>query len=124
MIYAGGLQKWQQVSKMVDAMLVNQDNFEFRFFCPNPDALQQKLPPQLKTSMALIIESKSNEEILAEYQQSHFGFILHENNIVNQVACPTKLIEYLALGVIPIIDSPEIGDFPSLGMQSISIGDF
>jgi len=123
-IYAGGLQKWQQVPKMIDAMLANQDHFEFRFYCPNPHELQKMLPPQLKTSKALIIGSKSNEEILSEYQESHFGFILREDNIVNQVACPTKLIEYLALGVIPIVESAEIGDFNSLGMRSIPIDDF
>ncbi len=124
LIYAGGLQKWQQVPKMIHAMVANQNHIEFRFFCPEPYELQQMLPPQLKNSKALIIGSKSNEEILAEYQESHFGFILREDNIVNQVACPTKLIEYIALGVIPIVESANIGDFNSLGMRSIHIDDF
>lgn len=36
---------------------------------------------------------------------------MRDDIIVNRVACPTKIIDYLEYGIIPIILSPEIGDF-------------
>ncbi|MHA1279824.1 MAG: glycosyltransferase [Candidatus Helarchaeota archaeon] len=123
-VYAGGLHKWQQVPKMINVMQQTKDQFEFRFFCPNPYEFQKILPPDLKSSNSLTYGSKTSDEILDVYKESHFGFILREQSIVNSVACPTKLIEYTAMGVVPIVDYQEIGDFKSLGMQSITFEDF
>ena len=39
-----------------------------------------------------------------------FGLLLRENNIVNNVASPTKFAEYLMAG-LPVIISNGIGDF-------------
>lgn len=44
--------------------------------------------------------------------------------IVNKVACPTKLIEYLEHGIIPIVLQPEIGDFNKMGYRYILNDDF
>ena len=58
-----------------------------------------------------------------DYQESHYGFILREDIVVNHVACPTKLIEYLAMGVIPIVDCEKIGDFSEMGMRYVYLND-
>ena len=44
--------------------------------------------------------------------------------MVNRVACPTKLVEYLAAGILPILNTPNIGDFVRDGMAYISLEDF
>ena len=123
-VYAGGLQKWQQIPKMIAAIDQTIHQFKFRVFCPDPAAFINLLPSHLQANPALTVGSKSSDEILEVYQGCHFGFILREEHIVNRVACPTKLTEYLAMGVIPIVDSDQIGDFKALGMQSISLEDF
>jgi hypothetical protein len=50
--------------------------------------------------------------------------MLRNPDVVNQVACPTKLVEYLAMGVIPIVNTTKIGDFDALGLQSLSAKNF
>lgn len=120
-IYSGGIQKWQQVPKMVNAISKTINNNYYRFYCPQPEIVAGMFTQDIQKNPALIIDSKNLEEIVFEYRLSHYGFILREDNIVNHVACPTKLIEYLATGIIPIIDSEIIGDFKNLGMRSVSL---
>ena len=57
------------------------------------------------------------------YFTADFGLLLRENSIVNRVACPTKLVEYLRFGVIPVLDSPFVGDFAELGMAYVALED-
>ncbi|DAB11228.1 TPA: hypothetical protein CPT98_01885 [Candidatus Gastranaerophilales bacterium HUM_19] len=44
---------------------------------------------------------------------------MRDDIIVNRVACPTKIIDYLEYGIIPIISCPEIGDFNKMGYSYI-----
>lgn len=121
-VYAGGLHKWQQVSKMIDAMSKTTDICHHRFYCPQPDIFMSMLPHDLKDKID--VQSKSHYELTSLYAECHYGFILRENIIVNNVACPTKLVEYLAMGILPIVDCEDIGDFKSLGMKYIRLSDF
>lgn len=121
-VYAGGLHKWQQVSKMIDAMSKTINICHHRFYCPQPDIFMSMLPHELKDKID--IQSKSHDELTSLYAECHYGFILRENIIVNNVACPTKLVEYLAMGILPIVDCEDIGDFKSLGMKYIRLSDF
>lgn len=41
-------------------------------------------------------------EVDKELQKYKYGFIIRDNNIVNNVATPTKMNSYLANGIIPI----------------------
>lgn len=121
-VYAGGLHKWQQVSKMIDAISKTKEICHHRFYCPQPDIFMSMLPNELKGEID--VQSKSHDELIALYAECHYGFILRENIIVNNVACPTKLVEYLAMGILPIVDCEDIGDFKSLGMKYIRLSDF
>jgi hypothetical protein len=62
--------------------------------------------------------------LAAEYSAADFGFIVRDKSPVNGVACPTKLIEYLCYGVIPIVELVEIGDFAAYGYEYVSLADF
>lgn len=121
-VYAGGLQKWQLVAKMLDAIIRTKDSCIHCFYCPNPEVVKNMLPPSVTAEVTL--ESKTQAELMLCYSKCHYGFILREDNVVNWVACPTKLIEYLAMGIVPIMDSENIGDFKLLGMCFISLEDF
>ncbi|WLG43464.1 glycosyltransferase [Pseudomonas sp. FP1740] len=121
-VYAGGLHKWQQVPKMIDAIVRTADRCNHRFYCPEPQIVKDMLPPELVG--AVTVESKTHAELMTHYPECHYGFILREDIIVNRAACPTKLVEYLAMGIVPIVDCEDIGDFKSLGMRYISLDDF
>lgn len=120
-VYAGGLQKWQQVPKMIDAIRETHNFIQYKFLCPQPQEFIKMLPEVLKDNPALEVDSRPFTEITQVYRTSHYGFILREDILVNRVACPTKLIEYLAMGVVPILESEEIGDFKTLGMRYIKL---
>lgn len=62
------------------------------------------------------IERLSNEELLKRMESVKFGFLLREDNIVNNVATPTKLSTYLSTGVIPIT-TPYIFDFREVSKE-------
>lgn len=122
-VYAGGTQKWQQIPKMISAIERTMSDFEYRIFCPNPDDIIPFMSEKCRRSPNIILGSLTVSELFEEYRKCHFGFILREDVIVNRVACPTKLIEYLAMGIIPIVDTTQIGDFFALGMQTVSLTD-
>ena len=118
-VYAGGLQKWQKIDEMQDLVTKLGDTYRYVFFVPRPDEFVEKfeesnLPAEIR------VEHKQPGEVLEEYKACHYGLVLRDDIVVNNVACPTKLIEYIKFGIIPILDTPNIGDFVEFGMQYIS----
>jgi glycosyltransferase involved in cell wall biosynthesis len=122
-VYAGGLQKWQQLPKMIEAIKDTAGDYRFKIFSPEPEKVKPMLPESLTRSDLVEIDTKTHDELIREYREANFGFILREDTVVNRVACPTKLIEYLAMGIIPIVDYEDIGDFKALGMSYIRLSD-
>ncbi len=53
------------------------------------------------------------EDVKLELANYHFGFLLRDVSIVNQVASPIKFLEYLEAGVIPII-TKNVGDYSNI----------
>ena len=121
-VYAGGIQKWQNIDLIKKAVETNKDKYFFKIFTHNCESLKQDWK-DIKTDN-LIIDSKSNQEIYDEYKNCDFGFILRDDTIVNNVACPTKLMEYLSFGIIPILKSDKIGSFKKYGLKYISLTNF
>ena len=101
-VYTGNLAKWQCFEPMV--------------------SLFSKIKKQIPTA-TLTIYTKDSEEakiildkyhveaeikyvpytqLAQEIKQYKYGFILREDNVVNNVATPTKMNSYLASGIIPI----------------------
>lgn len=118
-VYAGGTQPWQNIGLMQDIMASAHNLYHYRMFVPNPQEFRQLWGDRTQ-DIDMRIESKSPEELYREYETCDFGFVLRDNSPVNYVACPTKIIEYLKFGIIPVLKSTEIGDFVSLGMQYIT----
>ena len=81
-------------------------NAEFRVFTPDVDKAKQIMEDAgLKRYSAKFVKS---DELSKELAECKFGFILRAKSPVNYVATPTKLSNYLASGLIPIVsDSVE-----------------
>lgn len=122
-VYAGGLQKWQQIPKMLDAIRMTSNIYNYKIFTPNPKIVLNMLSNSLTQFDNVEVDCKQINEIFQIYSECHFGFILREDIVVNHVSCPTKLIEYLATGIIPIVDSENIGDFKDYGMHFVYLSD-
>jgi glycosyltransferase involved in cell wall biosynthesis len=123
-VYAGGMQKWQCAPRMAQAIARRPDDFFYRIHTPDPELFLRLLPEALRGSDALVVSAKAHEELMDIYPECHFGFLLREDAAVNRVACPTKLVEYLASGVVPIVDSPHIGDFAEYCLRYVTLREF
>ena len=125
-VYVGGTQIWQQIPKMIDAIATVASRIDYVVLTPDPPTIvhefrEKGIPPEIALSHVRSAKSQDVTEVLLK---SHFGFLLRSNLVVNRVACPTKLIEYLNCGVVPVLDSPEVGDFVQNGMRYVPLEDF
>ena len=125
-IYAGGTQKWQQIGKMIDLIASARNHADFLILTPHPELIARELIRHSlqPNSPEIISRSATHAEVLKAYERCDFGILLREASIVNRVACPTKLVEYLAFGVIPVLDSTQVGDFVDLGMAFVDCDAF
>lgn len=120
-IYAGGIQPWQNISLMLGSA-ARASNYKFTFLSSDYQKLVQ-LAADAKVNQFSSF-AVAPKEVATYYLQSEFGFILRDSISVNKVACPTKLVEYFHWGVIPIVLSPDIGDFSEMGFRYILLDDF
>jgi hypothetical protein len=129
-VYAGGMQAWQNIDLMVSAVLEimigkRSDDFHFYFFFPE---VQVRLfidkYPELLARKNVKVSSLGKPEMRGFMSRCQFGFLLRDDILINRVACPTKLVEYLECGVVPIVVFDEIGDFKDLGYDAIALNDF
>jgi len=120
-IYAGGVQVWQNIPMMVDTA-EDAPQFRYTFLSNDPQVIQRMTKPS--STLELRFLSVRPNQVPDYYLSCTFGFILRNPVIVNMVSCPTKLVEYLFWGVIPIVLSPDIGDFNELGFSYVTLEDF
>lgn len=120
-VYAGGLQAWQNVSMMLDAAAAAAQ-LRYIFLSGEATALER-----LADSAHVVnytCAAVPPHQVPDHYLTSTYGFVLRDPVLLNQVACPTKLVEYLYWGVIPIVLTPDIGDFAELGFAYVSLEEF
>ena len=122
--YAGGTMKWQKIELMQDAIFKQIDSAVYKICVPNPEEFW-KTWKHSKDLKNLLVESKTYTDLCNNiYPISHYGFVLRDDIVVNNVACPTKIAEYLQYDIIPIVNTPNIGDFKDLGMKYLKLEDF
>lgn len=120
-IYAGGLHLWQNVDKMIAASAQNP-TLSYTFLTSEVVKLRKRLT--FAHLPKVICESVPHQAVKNYYLTHKYGYILREPILINAVACPTKLIEYIYWGVLPIVITPRIGDFNEHTLRSISLLDF
>jgi hypothetical protein len=122
-LYAGGTHAWQKVPRMLEALQRQPGGCEVEFLTPDVERLRQDVQAA-GLEGRLSVRSVAPAEMPAEYARAHFGFVLRDDHVVNRVACPTKLQEYLAHGVLPIVESRSLGDFEALGYRTVAVEQF
>lgn len=125
-IYSGNTQAWQNIDLMLKTIVENQSNhIEYTILTGELDRMNELLTEyKLRGNSNINVQSVQPSELSAFYEKANYGFILRDDITVNNVACPTKLIEYLNYGIIPIVLSDKIGDFKELGYEYISVKEF
>jgi glycosyltransferase involved in cell wall biosynthesis len=123
-IFAGGAQEWQQPKKMLEVAQQLAGQYTFEFYTGWESVFKRMMLEMGMPDNAIHLSFCPREQLDQKYKQSDFGFALRSDSPVNRVACPTKLMEYMAFGVIPIVELYEIGDFASYGYHAVRLEDF
>ena len=121
-VYSGGCQKWQNIDLMIRAIKDNLDRYVFNIFVSRPDIFADKWGSD-PIPGNVIVKNGAPNEITEVYKKARFGFILRDDTVLNRVACPTKLMEYIQFGIIPVVKSANIGDFRKLGLRTVSVAE-
>ncbi len=124
-IYSGNIQAWQNVDQVIDNMIeIAKDSYFFIFLTGEKDGMQKIIDQKIGTrKIRYIIDSVQPNELYKYYSISHYGYLLRDEHILNRVASPTKLIEYLYYGIVPIMKYERVGDAFRMGFDYISIKD-
>lgn len=120
-IYAGNLDKWQNIDKMLD-ISSRHSEYEYQFLVSDKDGLEKQMKSFDFTNIKIKYDSVPKNKVPQFYKSASFGFVIRDNNILNKVSCPTKLVEYICNGIIPIMNDFQLGDFKDL--KYISVQDF
>lgn len=120
-IYAGGTQIWQNIDKMIFAARLKSD-MKFTFLSADSSRFQKMFSEyEIDNSECKTVLP---QDVFRYYLRNRYGFLLREENLINSVACPTKLVEYLQWGVIPILITGNIGDFNDYSLQYVTLDNF
>lgn len=101
-IYSGGVHPWQNIDLMLDSIKSNQNENVHYTILTNEVEYIKKLIVEKDINRDLVnVDSRSPENLWQDYMNADYGFVLRQDNVVNNVACPTKLIEYMYYGIRP-----------------------
>jgi hypothetical protein len=113
-VYAGGILPWQCVEESLQLYGMVKSKYS--------NATMTILTKQHEEAKALVekyglkdvcIKFVPLEQLNGELAKYKYGMLLRKDDIVNNVATPTKFNSYLAAGIIPII-CQVIGDYESI----------
>lgn len=122
-IYVGNCQKWQNIDLMMDAIeAINKDVFLIILSAQQDEFL--KIIRKKKITKQILLKSVEHSELVKYYAVANYGFLLRDDHPVNNVANPTKLVEYLQFGLVPIVLSTNTSDIDFMEVDTISLEDF
>ncbi len=111
-IYSGNCQKWQNIDLMLETMQkLTATNIKFLILSGQKKHFEKLIRHKNFPAGKVEVISVKPEELGTYYEMAHYGFILRDDILVNRVANPTKLAEYLQYGIVPIVKLVDIGDY-------------
>ncbi|OCK52657.1 hypothetical protein BA768_11095 [Chryseobacterium sp. CBo1] len=124
-IYSGNLQPWQNIDLMISHIkkISCAKNYFFQILTGQVEEMKRKILDSGIATNNIDIRGVCPAELENYYKKAHYGFVLRDNIAVNNVACPTKLIEYMHYGIIPVVLSEDIGDFKSMNYERLRVNE-
>ena len=110
-IYAGSMHKWQCIDEMVSIFIeiskLRPDAI-LAIYTKEQEVAQSIIKPLRLSNV--IVDSADLHELPDIISQYSYGFLIREDNLVNNVATPTKFCTYLSVGTKPVL-TDVIDDF-------------
>lgn len=108
--YVGSLSVWQCFEETIEIYKMIEKIFscELRVYTVEIEKAKKILKEAGVVNYS--VKYVTSDKLVDELKDVKYGFVIREDNIVNQVATPTKISTYLSAGVIPIF-SKCIEDF-------------
>lgn len=122
-VYAGGLQQWQKIDLMLSSIESFKGEGDFRILSRELEGLKEEVA-KYNIQQKLVLDCLGGAALEEMYETCSYGFVLRDPIVVNKVACPTKLVEYLEYGIVPIMSYPGIGGFEKMGLKYLNLSDF
>lgn len=117
-IYSGGIQAWQNLDAMLNLAVKTKKHKNYVFLSNDYKIIERKARKlKIKNAKFKVV---SKDELKNIYDNVHFGMVLRDDSPVNFVACPTKIYEYMACGIIPVVRTTQMGDFLALGYKYVT----
>jgi glycosyltransferase involved in cell wall biosynthesis len=116
LVYCGGINHWQRIPdilKLMKSLCRCCPSLRLLFLTTKTKELQGEVLASGIPKSNFFIQSVPHHEISDWLSAADMAVILRENALINQVASPIKMAEYLACG-LPVICSDGIGDLSSL----------
>jgi len=111
-IYSGNCQAWQNVDLMLDCIRgIGDMPYKLLILSGQHKKFLEKIKALDLPSDRVIVLTVEPEDLARYYQIAHYGIILRDDILVNRVANPTKLTEYLEYGLVPVVKLAAIGDY-------------
>ncbi len=122
-IFSGTLVRYNRIDHMLKVIQValSCKRLVFVLLTDQPDELSKRVREMGIHNERVIVRSVPASDVGCYYALARAGFVLREDNVVNKVSCPAKMVEYLAYGLYPIVESPYIGDFCQQGYEYIAM---
>ncbi|HEY4784546.1 MAG TPA: glycosyltransferase [Bacteroidales bacterium] len=107
LVYSGGFHKWQMIEETLRcySFLKKKSKLQLRFLLltnESSNLVRSTLEQFGLVSDDVIVKNCKHEEVSKYLNAADLGFLIREDTIMNQVAFPTKMGEYLACG-LPLI---------------------
>lgn len=121
-LYAGNIGRWHAEARLVELFREIKARREDAYFLVLTPAPTKQLAHLLSSSSDMEIEedytvlSVAHHEVPFYSMMADVALLVRERNRVNEVACPTKFVEYLACGV-PVLASSGVGDVDRIVRQ-------
>jgi hypothetical protein len=123
-LYSGGIQAWQKSELVVDFSKSALDAGARVIILSMQKEYFKTALVNYKNNSNLLIASVKPEELSKYYLAANFGIMFRDDHVLNEVASPTKLSEYLFYGMVPILTSIKVGDFVPLGIEHSTLNSF
>ena len=110
-IYVGGIDKWQRLDEIIQTFdNLKNDDLYLLIITTDPSYVNKLLLDLRINSNNILVTTSKYEDVPNYLNASDAGLIIRENNIINHVASPTKVNEYLSCGLKIVDRLDKIGD--------------